>query len=106
MEELLTSWVSMRGYGGSASAFDAAAAGEVPPEGDEPHAPDREERPVIRRNVRRQVAHVVEVEQVVVDQPLDQVEQAPPEQQLAGERLGARQRRPRARVAQQEVDPG
>src|SRR3712207_8933672 len=52
-----------------------ALAREEPPEGDEAQSPDEEEEPVVERHVRGQIADVVQLEQVMVDQPLDDVEQ-------------------------------
>ena len=53
-----------------------------------------------------QVANVVQVEQVMVDEPLDEIERPPSEQHLRGQRAGSGQRVAAPGVAQQHEHAG
>ena len=68
-----------------------------PPDDDERHAADGEKHPVISRHVSRNVANVVQPEQVMIDDAFDEIEQAPTQDHLAREH--AQRRRSRAEPA-------
>ena len=63
--------------------------------------PNEQEQPVIQRNVEREVADMVKLEQVVIDHSLDQVESSPTDEELAGECPPRWQGPPLMSVAQQ-----
>jgi hypothetical protein len=51
----------------------------------ETYAPDRQEDPVVQRDVQRHIAHVVNVQEVMIDHALNEVEQAPAQDHLSDE---------------------
>ena len=62
----------------------------IPPRQDEPkqaetYAPDRQEDLVVQRDVQRHIAHVVNVQEVMIDHALDEVEEAPTQDHLSDE---------------------
>src|SRR3954471_20796845 len=64
-----------------------------------------EKQPVVARHVCRQVAHVMKVQYVVVDEPFDHVECAPSQEQLPRERARRRERDAVPCIVQQQEDP-
>jgi 5'-methylthioadenosine phosphorylase len=60
----------------------------IPPRQDEAnqtenYAPNRQEDPVVQRDVQRHIAHVVNVQKVMIDHALNEVEQAPAQDHLS-----------------------
>src|SRR5919112_5485607 len=79
--------------------------GEEPAEQDQADATHNQKEPVVQRDVHRKIAHVVQLEQVMTHRALDQVKNAPAQDQLAGKGEGRGQQRSRSRGAQEQVHP-
>jgi hypothetical protein len=85
-----------RGYRGSGVdrarlAFHGfvACSCQGPPQQNEARPTDPEKQPIVEPDVNRKIADVVQGEQVMVNDPFDQVEQPPPENEQAREGLAA-----------------
>src|SRR3982751_1640152 len=74
-----------------------------PAENEEAAPSYQEEEPVVERHVCREIPHVVNSEDLVVDDPFHQVEPAPTQHEQSGERSRAWQRTSSPRVGKEPV---
>jgi len=77
----------------------------VPAQQNQTETPHNQEKPIIEGNVKRKIPHVVQLEQVMIHDPLDQIEPAPAQEQLAGKGAGGRQQGAPFGVPQEQYTP-
>ena len=64
------------------------ASGKSPPQHEEPDSTDEQEDGVVERLVYRQISHMVEFQEMMVDHPLHEVEHPPPSKEEPGQVAG------------------
>jgi len=75
-----------------------------PTETEETNAPESQEQPVVKRDVNWKISHVVELQDVMIDDPLYQVKQSPTKYKEAGKRTWCREQTTSAGIQEELID--